>query len=558
MNDGLDSALVLPDAGGKPSKQYRSSPYTVREYSALPYCTRRSVDMTCDEQEGLTYATHNDEASEKPYTVGRRTTTPDEVPSQPSSPQPAMLTADIAPATSATEALTDSFLSPPQQPASLTPEPAATAEPAPAIYYDLLAVVGSYLTLTPTAENEYWTHCGPSPYKKGDEYSLAINANTGFFKCYASETEGRAVDFVMFMEECDQQEAFEWLDAHFPIEVATPEALHFTGELPTPTPEVVDENGPLVATEPEEAIEQVADGPSCAYPGYPRFAEPITMEPTPASTPEGEQVPDFDALAAATSQAAAPAPVEVMPPVAIDNTIYSTTDYDLFQKVANNRKLKARNVRELVAQIGRVNLLEIDPILVNKDMGIIDGQHRLAAARELGVPIFYKIVEKLDKRHIAILNSTKSIWQGPDYLHYFTVEGDPSYIALTEFMGRHPLLSFSNAKMMVGASNKGSADDFRNGLWKSGDIERAERVAELIERIAAEVKGFRQATHTGFVGALFYCTANVVGFDTHEMMRTILKQPMSLVPCASHPQWLAMLGKIYNWHKRIVDHLRFE
>lgn len=69
MNDALDLALLLP-ADEAPSKPYRSSPYTVREYAALPYAQRRAVDAACDRAAGLVYSLHSHPAGQ-PYRLGR-------------------------------------------------------------------------------------------------------------------------------------------------------------------------------------------------------------------------------------------------------------------------------------------------------------------------------------------------------------------------------------------------------------------------------------------------------------------------------------------------------
>jgi len=71
MNEALDAALVLTDEGGKPSKQYRTSPYTVRDYCGLPYAQRVAVDAECDAAARLIYSCHQ-HLSGQPYRLGRR------------------------------------------------------------------------------------------------------------------------------------------------------------------------------------------------------------------------------------------------------------------------------------------------------------------------------------------------------------------------------------------------------------------------------------------------------------------------------------------------------
>lgn len=401
MNEGLDLAVVLPEVGEKPSKPYRTSPYTVQQYCALPYAQRRRVDAACDA--GLAYTTYADETSDKPYTVGRRTTC-----LPPSSSLSTMFLADVSPA----------------------------------------------------------------------------------------------------------------------------------GLLELATPEVAEQTSPeddLPNRSSSSAESAALDGPACAYPGH---------------------GPDFNALAAATTQAAVP--THPAAPLALPGTVYQTTDYDQFHLLPENRPVDPAHVRKLVAQIGARNLLHTQPLDVTADLGIIDGQHRLAAARELGLPVYYKIGEQLSGADITALNVARKNWQGADYLHYWTVKGRTDYVALTAFMQRHPTLSFSNAKMMLGVTNKGAAEEFRLGHWKAGEAYKAEQVASLVERITAEVRTFKQSAHTGFVAALHHCVTSVDGFDAKELMRTILNQPLSLVPCAGHKQWLEMLGKLYNYRKNAENHLRFE
>ncbi|TVT39614.1 hypothetical protein FNT36_18405 [Hymenobacter setariae] len=250
-------------------------------------------------------------------------------------------------------------------------------------------------------------------------------------------------------------------------------------------------------------------------------------------------------------------PAPVAAPVALDGTIYQTTNYDLFHLLPENRKVDPSHVRKLVTMITQSNLLHIKPLDVTATMGVIDGQHRLAAARELGLPVYYKIGQQLSEADITTLNVAQKNWQGTDYLHFWTVKGRTNYVALTRFRERHPTLSFSNAKMMLGVSTKNNAAEFRAGQWQAGEAYKAEQVAELIERIAAEVPTFKQPNHSGFVAAVYHCVINVEGFDGKEFMRKILLNPRILVPCASHKQFLQMFEEIYNYRTAEANRVRF-
>lgn len=394
------------------------------------------------------------------------------------------------------------------------PAPLTASSTQETAHYNIVAVAGHYVNLTASDHDAAWTHWGYSPFLGGDEHSFAVNADTGAYECFRSDATGGVLDLVMFMEECSQEEALDWLAAKSPSEDGTPA-------------EVVEENGPLPASAP--------DGPACAYP---------------------HNLPDFNKLAAELDQAASPEPVAPTAPVAVDGTVYHTTDYDLFHLLPQNRPIVPRQVRKLVEQIGRKNLLSVDPILVTSDMGIIDGQHRLSAARELGVPIFYKVAAQLSKEDIALLNTTKSNWLGTDYLHYWAVEGKPAYVAMTAFRKRHPIISFSNTLMMLSNSTSTRLAGFRDGLWDDYRVERAEEVAKFIEVIARDTS-FKRAFDTHFVAAVFDCASTLEGFSLQTFLRKIMRNPRALEPCASRKKYLEMFDEIYNFSVSKDNRLNF-
>lgn len=83
----------------------------------------------------------------------------------------------------------------------------------------------------------------------------------------------------------------------------------------------------------------------------------------------------------------------------------STTNYDMFKFRDDNRtKIRKRHVDTLAESIQRNNQLEKHPIVVNQDMEIINGQHRLCAAKELGIPVYYIVQEEFTPEDLYISN----------------------------------------------------------------------------------------------------------------------------------------------------------
>jgi len=101
--------------------------------------------------------------------------------------------------------------------------------------------------------------------------------------------------------------------------------------------------------------------------------------------------------------------------------IFRTTNYDMFKISERNRLLDRNNLKRIKESISERNLLHINPIIIDTDHVVIDGQHRLQACRELGVHVCYTIADEHEDAVGAIqqLNSAQKGWKIDDYLRYY-------------------------------------------------------------------------------------------------------------------------------------------
>ena len=73
------------------------------------------------------------------------------------------------------------------------------------------------------------------------------------------------------------------------------------------------------------------------------------------------------------------------------NKILKTTEYTMFKFIKGNRPINYTHVGNLVNSIKEKDLAM--PIIVDQDMNVVDGQHRLKAYEILSKPVTY-IVKK--------------------------------------------------------------------------------------------------------------------------------------------------------------------
>ena len=105
----------------------------------------------------------------------------------------------------------------------------------------------------------------------------------------------------------------------------------------------------------------------------------------------------------------------------------STTDYSQFKRFECNRCENASHIEKLIQSISIKNKLHLYPIIVDKNMHVIDGSHRLAAARTLKVPIFFVIDDKGNKSDMISYNSVRTNWKMPEYIYFYHQEGNEEY-----------------------------------------------------------------------------------------------------------------------------------
>lgn len=103
--------------------------------------------------------------------------------------------------------------------------------------------------------------------------------------------------------------------------------------------------------------------------------------------------------------------------------IRETIKYDSFKKLHGNRDINKKNIDQLVNSIKHQNHLPLHPIIVNTDMYVIDGQHRLEAAKILGVPISYIISGENNEEqlynHLISVNVNQKRWSLEDFFHLY-------------------------------------------------------------------------------------------------------------------------------------------
>jgi hypothetical protein len=249
------------------------------------------------------------------------------------------------------------------------------------------------------------------------------------------------------------------------------------------------------------------------------------------------------------------------------NKVYRTNDLSVFKQIDGNRVPNLQHIKRLTESI-RVYGMKCNPILVNERMEVIDGQHRLMAAKQAESFVYYIVVDGYSLREVHTLNLNQKNWTKKDFMEGYANMGIQSYVKLKKFIDKNEDYSFESCVSFCTNSSGGSAaisaaklnhqntmsnGVFEEGTWVGRDFELGQDWANKIRMIKPYYEGYNRTTFVGSMITLF----NNDNFDFNEFMHKLRIQPTALVDCANRDQYRTLIEDIYNYRSRNKISLRY-
>jgi hypothetical protein len=185
----------------------------------------------------------------------------------------------------------------------------------------------------------------------------------------------------------------------------------------------------------------------------------------------------------------------------------------------------------------------VNPIVVDKQMRVIDGQHRLAAAQILGAEIFY-IQEDIERSDISLLNSNQKNWTAMDYINYYTVEKNPAFLQLSQLINKYENMAISALLVLASSEGKRCPGELKEGILDVLHINHAREVSELCYDLNHRFqKDF--VFDSRFPLALGKAMDSE-NFKIERLIEQIQAAPREFVPCHTKKQYCSLIEEIYN------------
>lgn len=235
--------------------------------------------------------------------------------------------------------------------------------------------------------------------------------------------------------------------------------------------------------------------------------------------------------------------------------VKKTKDYSLFKILSCNREINSRHIKRLKQEIEKENLLHLHPILVNEDWELIDGQHRLMAAKELGIEIFY-IRTDVSYEHILNSNYNQLKMGISDVLQFYSKKyRNEDYIKVIKYLERTSLSPKALLSMIIPTHIKKVNLELRLGNF---EVPKDEEETELLigyyqqffgyckEKRITPLAMFKSGYATRALRQLFLHP----DFDMEWFLKKVDQKWFEIIPQANTKLWFKQLLRIFNYKKQ--------
>lgn len=220
--------------------------------------------------------------------------------------------------------------------------------------------------------------------------------------------------------------------------------------------------------------------------------------------------------------------------------IMMTHNYDQFDVPIGQRPIDRDRLQTIVESMATYGFIPGYHILVNGRMEVIDGQHRLEAAKLAHVPVYYSIEEVLRREDVPVFAGMAKGWKSEDFLESYVSQGLEEYIKFKNFMQKYQF-SASVCLSILG-KGKNPKRRFVAGTFVCDNVEFGELVGERTQDFARYCKFYHEPS---FVRAISVLSRHA-DYDHKRMMHKLENQSSQLTRCVNKDQYVRLLQSIYN------------
>lgn len=231
----------------------------------------------------------------------------------------------------------------------------------------------------------------------------------------------------------------------------------------------------------------------------------------------------------------------------LDKTKYDkSTDYKRFKTVKGNRPIRPAHVANLVRALDAdATSIQYNPLIINEQWEVIDGQHRLQALEKLELPVYYLMQPGLTLDNVIALNSGKKAWSPEDFAHSWIVRGNQEYVTYLWFKDTYGI-NHDILLKYLSLENPMTSQMFKDGKLVVVDRDRS---VQLCEDLMSLKPYYNRWNNRSFALGFWHLWSHPAYKHKRMLHKINLNQDM-VEDRGTPEQYADMLSDIYNHGSR--------
>ena len=236
--------------------------------------------------------------------------------------------------------------------------------------------------------------------------------------------------------------------------------------------------------------------------------------------------------------------------------VKTTKNLDQFVIADWNRAIKPQRVNGIKKSILEYGYIP-NPIIVNERKEVIDGQGRLVACKELGLPIYYMQVKGIGGQECIAMNCYQKQWTGRDYIEFYATLGNSNYVRLKKLLDAYKL----REKIVVYCADSSSGGSLVPKIKEGKFVLTNEGYNQAIKilNFISPLYPLIEKAHgriTEFIKALVLLYKNDI-IEPNRMKEQLEKYDMSAVNITGLDSACDELENVYNKRKNVTNRVYF-
>lgn len=238
----------------------------------------------------------------------------------------------------------------------------------------------------------------------------------------------------------------------------------------------------------------------------------------------------------------------------ISYSVYTTRDYSIFKRLTGNRDIPESRISKIVASIQEIGWIH-NPIIVNENMEVIDGQGRLTALQRLKMPVEYIIAPGAGNRECIYMNMNMVNWKLPDFVKSYAEQGNENYQRLVNLMEKYVGGNLNIISTAIYRISKSKHREIKEGTLQLTEdqyraaIPRLEFVKPLLEKI--DEKKLPGSIITLMQTLIYYFDYEEV--DKARLAYSVEKYIYNATPWVLNTDCEKEVENAYNYNMRLED-----